>query len=213
MTKLSLYLPVFLNLLVLFSQQADALNIVIPGGTGKIARLLIPKLSECDVSVLSRNAYLASAPNRVTETFGYLGGPFLSRNPHVKIRDWDGGDLLDIVGQDWIGWQEDTLSKADVVIHLFGGFTEQRNMATERVVRESLRVNPSALQITVNLIEEDISSVSPGMFTLKAKRLNDCESMVKKNCQNTVSLRLEAYQDAKVCEEICKAVENWKSNA
>ncbi len=65
------------------------------------------------------------------------------------------GDLLDIVGQDWVGWQDDTLAKADCVVNLCGGFTQQREMATERIVRESLRCNPTALQITVAPIDEE----------------------------------------------------------
>ena len=47
----------------------------------------------------------------------------LEKNRHVKLRDYDGGDLLEIVGQDFIGWQEDSLPKADVLIHLVGGYT------------------------------------------------------------------------------------------
>ena len=68
---------------------------------------------------------------------------------HVRLRDWDGGDLLDIVGNDWMGWQEDALQPADCVVHLTGGgFTEQRVLACERLVRESLRVNPNAFRAT-----------------------------------------------------------------
>lgn len=72
------------------------LNIVIAGGTGNVGKKLIPMLYDHDVRVLTRNSFLASAPNRVTEAFGYLGKKFLEKNPHVKLRDWDGGDLLDI---------------------------------------------------------------------------------------------------------------------
>ena len=36
------------------------------------------------------------------------------------LRDWDGLDLLDIVEQDWVGWQEDALPNAQVVVHLTG---------------------------------------------------------------------------------------------
>jgi hypothetical protein len=35
----------------------NGLNIVIPGGTGKLGNKLIPKLQNHDVAVLSRNAY------------------------------------------------------------------------------------------------------------------------------------------------------------
>ena len=50
----------------------------------------------------------------------------------MALRDWDGGDPLDIVGADWIGWQDDALKVADVVVKLVGGYTEQRVLATER---------------------------------------------------------------------------------
>jgi hypothetical protein len=128
----------------------------------------------------------------------------------VNIRDWDGGDLLDIVGKDWVGWQEDALKPADVIIHLVGGYTEQRTMAAERIVRESLRVNPNALQISVNLVEEDIPMLTPGMVTLKTKRIKECEDMVRNNCVNPACLRLEAYKVGEACQEICKAVDSWK---
>ena len=186
-----------------------AWNIVVPGGTGPIGRTLLPKLAQHDVTVLSRNAFLASAPNRVTETFGYLGARFLNQNPHVRIRDWDGGDLLDIVGKDWLGWQDDTLAQADIVINLVGGYTEQRTMATERLVRESLRVNPNVLHITVSPLEEEISVVSPGMITVIGERLKRCEDMVQTNCQNWKCLRLEFYRVEEACDAICKVVEEW----
>jgi nucleoside-diphosphate-sugar epimerase len=102
---------------------ANALNICIPGGTGKLGQAVASKLSQHKVTVLSRNAFLASTPSRVSNDFGWMGQAFLDRNPHVSIRDWDGGDLLDIVGCDWMGWQQDALKPADVVINLVGGYT------------------------------------------------------------------------------------------
>ena len=197
--------------LATLSNYVLALNVVVAGGTGKFGRALIPKLVEHDITVLSRNSFLASAPSRVTEVFGYLGASFLSKNPNVKIRDWDGGDLLDIVGKDWVGWQEDALEEADVIIHLVGGYTEQRTMAAERIVRESYRINRNAMHITVNPIEEDIPILSPGMVTLKTKRVKECEDMVKENCLNSVSLRVEANDIENSCEEICKAIKSWKN--
>ena len=86
--------------------NVEALNVVIAGGSGNIGRKIIPMLSNHDITVLSRNSFLASAPARVTEVFGYLGESFLKKNQHLKLRDWDGGDLLDIVGKDWVGWQD-----------------------------------------------------------------------------------------------------------
>jgi hypothetical protein len=195
------------------TNAVHGLNIVIPGGTGRLGRLLLPQLAQHDVTVLSRNAYLASAPNRVTGIFGYLGAAFLERNQHVRpIRDWDGGDLLEIVGKDFIGWQEDTLVTADVVVHLVGGYSQQRKMATERIVKESLTYNPNALHITVNPIETDIGILSPGLVGLKCKRVQECEDIVKQYCANVVALRLEAYREDVVCTEICNAINSWNNN-
>lgn len=125
---------------------------------------------------------------------------------NFKLRDWDGGDLLDIVGQDWVGWQDDTLAKANVVVNLVGGFTQQREMATERIVVESLRVNPSALQITVGPKDEELAFVSPGLPKIKKERLKRCEDMVRVNCVSHSCLRLEANQVEEGCAEIQKAI-------
>jgi hypothetical protein len=207
-TTVSILLALALVLLSICTYAA-ALNIVVPGGTGKVGRTLLPKLSNHQVTVLSRNKFLASAPGRVTEAFGYLGASFLVKNRHVKLRDWDGGDLLDIVGQDWVGWQDDALAPADVVIHLVGGFTQQRNMATERIVRESLRLNKKALQIVVLPRDDEIPALSPGLIALKTKRLKECENMVQENLANTVCLRVEANRVEDTCEAIKKAIDNW----
>ena len=112
----------------------------------------------------------------------------------------------DIVGQDWVGWQDDTLAKADVVVHLCGGFTEQRVMACERLVRESLRVNDSAMHVTVNPLLEDIAKLSPGLVSLKNERLIKCEKMVKEYIANAACLRLEASRFEKACDEIQNAI-------
>jgi len=197
---------ILVTTLAVFLSTGNALNICIPGGTGKLGQAVASKLSQHKVTILSRNAFLASAPNRVTEQFGWAGQSFLDYHPHVSIRDWDGGDLLDIVGCDWMGWQEDALKPADVVINLVGGYTQQRNMATERIVRESLSTNPNALQITVSPTEESLKALSPGMMTVKSKRLQDCEEMVKQNCRNSVCLRLNAYELEKSCQAIVDAV-------
>jgi uncharacterized protein YbjT (DUF2867 family) len=118
------------QLLILCSHTVGAFNIVLAGGTGDVGRALSSSLINDghDVTILCRNAFLAAAPARVTEEFGWLGKSFLDKHPAIKLRDWDGGDLLDIVGQDWIGWQEDTLAKADAVVNLVGGFAQQREM-------------------------------------------------------------------------------------
>jgi len=201
------HVRIFSTALLVFSYTVSALNVVIAGGTGRIGRELIPKLEDHSVTVLTRNAFLAKAPSKVTEVFGYLGEGFLKNYPFVKLRDWDGGDLLDIVGQDWVGWQEDALKSADVLVYLVGGYTEQRVMATERLVRESLRVNKNVLHVTVSPVEGDIPILTPGMPTLKTKRINNCEDLVKMNCMNYKCLRVEAYKMQESIDAIRNAIE------
>ncbi|KAL7547762.1 hypothetical protein ACHAWF_011040 [Thalassiosira exigua] len=169
-------------------------NIVLAGGTGKIGATLASSLANDghDVAILCRNAFLAAAPARVSSDFGWLGKGFLDKHPSIKLRDWDGGDLLDIVGQDFLGWQEDTLAKADAVVNLVGGFTQQREMAAERIVRESLRVNPTTLQVTVGPRDEELKTFSPGAYTTKVARLKQCEDLTSFNCANFECLRIEA---------------------
>eukprot|EP00957_Ditylum_brightwellii_P180103 13719183-Ditylum_brightwellii.AAC.1 len=60
-----------------------------------------------------------------------------------------------------MGWQQDTLPKADIILNLVGGgYTEQRVMATERLVRESLSFAPTDVAfITVSPTEEDIKAL------------------------------------------------------
>ena len=189
-----------------------ALNVLLAGGSGDLGKGLAAALGpKHKVTILSRNAYLAAAPNRVTEVFGWVGESFLKKNPQVKIRDWDGGDLLDIVGQDWVGWQQDALAGADVVVNLVGGYTKQRNMATERIVRESLSVNPNALQITVSPTEEDLALISPGEPTMKKNRIKECEEMVSANCANFVCLRVEANRIEENCEKLKKIIEEFEA--
>jgi hypothetical protein len=79
-------------------------------------------------------------------------------------------------------------------------------MATERIVRESISTNPNALQITVSPTEASLRALSPGMMTVKTKRLLDCEEMVKQNCRNVECLRLNAYEIEKSCQAIVDAV-------
>ena len=120
-------IPLLLLVLATFV-HVDALNIVIPGGTGKIGQKVASALGSQGhtVQILCRNSFLASAPARVSGDFGWVGKAYLNSNPRVSLRDWDGGDLLDIVGQDWLGWQDDALAGADAVVNLVGGYTEQR---------------------------------------------------------------------------------------
>jgi hypothetical protein len=199
-----------LSILLFFwlSASASSLNAVLAGGSGPIGMGVAARLKHGHaVTILTRNAFLAAAPNRVTEQFGWVGASFLNKFPHVQLRDWDGGDLLDIVGCDWLGWQDDTLAPANVVVHLVGGYTDQRVMACERLVRESCRVNPEAWHITVNPLDEDLSVISPGARSLKMSRIERCEAVVKENCRNSLCLRIPCYRIEDSCNEIVAAIE------
>ena len=198
-------IPLLLLVLVLTTfVHVDALNIVIPGGTGKIGQKVASALGSQGhtVQILCRNSFLASAPARVSGDFGWVGKAYLNSNPRVSLRDWDGGDLLDIVGQDWLGWQDDALAGADAVINLVGGYTEQRVMACERIVRESLRVNPSAQQITLSPVDEDLS------MKLKRDRVALCEKMVQENCAASSCLRVEENDIDGACQKIMSAIDD-----
>lgn len=180
-------------------------NIVLAGGTGKVGETLSSKLANegHDITILCRNAFLASAPNRASGEFGYLGKSFLMKHPRIKLRDWDGGDLLDIVGQDWMGWADDSLTNADAIVNLVGGYTNQREMAAERIVRESLRVNPTVLQVTVSPKEEELKMVAPLTHAPTViPRLEKCEDYVRLNCANFECLRLEANRVEEECDRI-----------
>lgn len=192
--------------LISFFNLAQALNIVIAGGTGKVGRLLSSTLHNQqkghDITILCRNAFLASAPNKVSEAFGWLGEGFLDKHDSVQLRDWDGGDLLDIVGCDWQGWQDDALPKADVVVNLVGGYTEQRPMACERIVRESLRLNPSAKQILLTMDDEDL------IISLKKGRAKACEDMLNTNCGDATCLRAQMYDIKGSCKQIMDIIDS-----
>jgi len=180
-----------------------SLHIVIAGGTGKVGNLLGSMLDEKNhkTSVLCRNAFLASAPARVSGDFGWLGEGYLRKHPSVQLRDWDGGDMLDIVGCDFLGWQDDTLKKADVVVNLVGGYTNQRTMACERIVRESLRVNPSAKHILLSLDDVDL------VTTLKKDRAKECEEMLTANCSDSICFRRESGDVKGACANIMKVID------
>jgi hypothetical protein len=78
---------ILLVLLAGLAGPSAALNIVLAGGTGEVARALVPRLVDHQVSLLARNAFLAAAPNRVTGEFGWVGASFLERYPHATLRD------------------------------------------------------------------------------------------------------------------------------
>jgi hypothetical protein len=189
-----------------------ALQVVLAGGTGPIGQGVAARCHDNShaVTILTRNAFLAAAPTRVTKEFGWVGRNFLEQHSNVRLRDWDGGDLLDIVGQDWVGWQEDALKDANVVVHLVGGFTEQRVMATERLVRQSLICNRNALHVTVAPTLENLEIISPGMLKLKNDRILQCEDIVKTNCANHNCLRIEANRVDQECDAIFNAIACWK---
>lgn len=203
------YKPLLLLAAVIFnSPVVQCFNIILAGGTGSIGATLSSSLANDghDVTILCRNAFLAAAPNRASGDFGWVGRSFLDKHPGIRLRDWDGGDLLDIVGQDWIGWQEDALAKADAVVNLVGGFTEQREMAAERIVRESLRVNPTALQVTVGPRDDELGMISPGGPAAKVARVKQCEDLVSVNLANFACLRIEANRVEQECGRIKEVI-------
>lgn len=198
-----LLLPYQILILFFILCTCTALNVVIAGGSGKVGRELATLLhNDHQVTILSRNVFLASAPSRVSKDFGWLGDSFLSKHRSLKLRDWDGGDLLDIVGKDWMFWQDDVLPSADVIINLVGTYTEQRTMAVERLVRESSRLCPSAKHILVSLIDEDLK------MTVKKKRAADCEKMLRDNCLNAICLRGEFNNVNDICNRILKEIDS-----
>jgi len=202
--KTGLALTLSLVTLAANIHQIKCLNIVIPGGTGPMGRLLSSTMHTKKghkITILTRNAFLASAPNRVSGAFGWLGRPFLDFNPSVKLRDWDGGDLLDIVGCDWMGWQEDSLKGADVVVNLVGGYTEQRVMACERIARESLTVNPTVKHVLVTLTDEDLG------MKLKIDTARKCEEMMTENFTGAHCLRVESNDLQGACDQIVKILD------
>eukprot|EP00555_Chaetoceros_dichaeta_P010165 CAMPEP_0198265666 /NCGR_PEP_ID=MMETSP1447-20131203/23960_1 /TAXON_ID=420782 /ORGANISM="Chaetoceros dichaeta, Strain CCMP1751" /LENGTH=163 /DNA_ID=CAMNT_0043955283 /DNA_START=178 /DNA_END=669 /DNA_ORIENTATION=+ len=153
------------------------------------------------ITILTRNSFLASAPNRVSGAFGWLGRDFLDFNKSVQLRDWDGGDLLDIVGSDWMGWQDDSLVGADVVVNLVGGYTEQRIMACERIARESLRLNPKVKHVIVSLMDEDLR------MKLKIDRAKKCEDMLSENFSGVHCLRVQANDVQGACDQIVEVLD------
>ena len=258
-------IPLLLILLFIHdNHQVMSLSIVIPGGTGRVGRLLSSELNknkDHTITILCRNSFLASAPNKVSGDYGWLGLNFLENNRRVKLRDWDAGDMLDIVGRiilyydrflhlfnslyiipyhskwihpkfvhsffttlimkryqtpllfsffffvlcfpgcDFLGWQDDTLKKADVVIHLVGGFTDQRTKACERIVRESARVNPTVKIVMMTPLEKDLP------MKLKSERAKTCEKILNDNCKDAVCLRSEMNDVAGACEKILAVIE------
>ena len=193
-------------LISLLPHLASSLNIVIAGGTGPVGKELSSTLHNQNVghkvTILTRNAFLASAPNRVSSDFGWLGSLFLEEHDSITLRDWDGGDLLDIVGCDWMGWQDDALKNADCVVNLVGGYTPQRTMACERIIRESFSCNPSAKQIMLTLDDVDL------VTTVKKNRAKECEDMLSANCAGSSCLRAELNDMKRTTERLMDEIKN-----
>ena len=188
----------------------SALHVVIPGGTGKMGRLLSQELVEKghDVTILSRNTFLASTPARVSGDYGWLGEAFVNKyKGDVTLRDWDGGDLLDIVGCDWMGWQDDIFSspkkKVDFIVHLVGGYTDQRVMACERIIRECISYNQivSTHHISLSPVDSDLTPI-------KLKRVTKCEDMIKTNCPTHKCLRAEINDYAGAIKNIMQIIDD-----
>jgi NAD(P)-dependent dehydrogenase (short-subunit alcohol dehydrogenase family) len=188
-------------ILLIIVSTCDALNVVIAGGSGKVGRELATLLhNDHQVTILCRNVFLASTPSRVSKDFGWLGDSYLSKHKSIKLRDWDGGDLNDIVGKDWMFWQDDVLPSADMIINLVGTYTEQRTMSVERLIRESSRLCPNVKHILVSLADEDLK------MTIKKKRAADCEKMLRDNCPNSICLRGELNNVNDICKRIVKEI-------
>lgn len=203
-----------ITLFQLLIRQAASLNICLAGGTGKIGQGLVGQLAansnENDsITILTRNAFLAKTPTRVSEDYGWMGEGFLKKyGSRCSLRDWDGGDLLDIVGQDWLGWQQDVLPKTNIMVHLVGGgFAPHRVMACERLVRETQSFD-MMYHITVNPSEDLLRVVSPGLLSTKMSRIHTCEEMVKENCQNKVLLRIGEYKVESACRKILDTIDD-----
>ncbi len=91
---------------------------------------------------------------------------------------------------------------ADCVINLVGGYTAQRTMACERIIRESLSCNPTAKQILLSMADIDLQT------TLKKNRAKECEEMVSKNCIGSVCLRAELNDVEGSCSMIMDVVKS-----
>lgn len=88
------------------------------------------------------------------------------------------------------------------MVNLVGGFTEQRVMATERIIRESLRVNPVALQVCVSPLEEELKR------KILIDRVKKCEDMYSGNCANVSCFRSEFNREEDTCASILEAIRN-----
>ena len=75
-------------------------------------------------------------------------------------------------------------------------------MACERIVRESLRLCPSAKQVLLSMDDEDLKT------TLKKDRAKKCEDMLSGNCRDVVCLRAEMYDVDGACKQIMNVIDS-----
>ena len=185
---------VLLLLLSIIPTVNSLKHIVIAGGTGRVGKQIIttlldptrPDAKDYKITVLARNKFLASAPNRVSGDFGFLGKSFISRFPSLNLRDYDGGDLLDIVGMDWMGWEE-VLVDCDLFVNAVGTLTEQRTKAVRRfgdfIKREEEKLpgpgKKSIKQLHISPTDDLLRAVSKVAVDSKIERVRDCEILLE----------------------------------
>eukprot|EP00520_Triparma_pacifica_P011254 CAMPEP_0118657318 /NCGR_PEP_ID=MMETSP0785-20121206/13956_1 /TAXON_ID=91992 /ORGANISM="Bolidomonas pacifica, Strain CCMP 1866" /LENGTH=220 /DNA_ID=CAMNT_0006550231 /DNA_START=235 /DNA_END=894 /DNA_ORIENTATION=- len=182
---------ILLVLHCLFHSTFSLKHVVIAGGTGRVGKEIIttlldpnrPSGNDFKITVLARNKFLASAPGRVSADFGWLGKGFISRYPSLSLRDYDGGDLLDIVGMDWMGWEE-VLSDCDLFVNAVGTLTEQRKKACMRfgdfIKREEEKLPGS------------------GRKTIKQLHLSPTDDLLRKYNKVAVEAKISRVRDCKI---------------
>ena len=125
-----------LLLLCLLPLSVLPLSYIGVGATGPVGRRFIDLVGGRRATMCSFWGEMASwhLLGRVSHDYGYLG-PKLMKKTGAKIRDWDNGDILDITGDTWIGWQDDVANfKGDVAIGFTGCLYDARVMAVDRLV-------------------------------------------------------------------------------
>lgn len=122
---------------------------VVAGGTGVLGHRLLDTLlaNGGAATCLARNAYLARTPKRISHDWGHLPKR-LHDARGLKVRDYCGGCPLDIVGQDWIGWQDDALPGATAVYNVAGPMSQDRLLLAQRMA-EGLKRHPPKVFVSV----------------------------------------------------------------
>ena len=156
-----------LLLLLIPLSYVTSLSYVGVGATGAFGRKWIDSVSGSDdMLVLARNGFLASAPSRVSHDYGYLG-PKLMRKSKCKVRDWDGGDMLDITGSTWVGWQGDVENfGCDVAVCMTGCLYEARIMAVDRMCTAfgDMSAKKGRVKMFINVLPDTSIVKSPKDF-------------------------------------------------